>query len=88
MADETLTADLLRRANAAAAKAHEYNRRLTAAFNARYGQTYSDCDCDPLIDVLDYGFTGASDLTVAECDRLMAESGVFPTPKEDNPDGN
>lgn len=69
-----LNAALLRRAVNAAAKAKAVQAELTAAFNDRYGWTYSDVDCDALIDVLDYG--GNSHLTVADCDREMALCGA------------
>jgi len=69
-----LSASLLRRAARASAQAMAVQHELTAAFRDRYGVTYSDVDCDALIDILDYA--GGAGLTVAECDRLMAASGA------------
>lgn len=67
---------LLDRAVIAASAAHSVQRLLTEAFEERYGVTYSDVDCDPIIDCLDYGSGNA--LTIKDCDRLMAECGVYP----------
>lgn len=71
-----LNAALLRRAVAVSKAASKVQRELTVAFEERYGRTYSDVDCDPLIDALDYG--GGSGLTVEDCDRFMAEYDVYP----------
>lgn len=70
-----LTQRLLDRANRVAKEAATVQSELTEAFNARYGVTYSDVDCDWLIDAFDYG--GSADrITVAECDKYMAECGA------------
>lgn len=71
---ERLTTALLRRAAKLAEQHKEMNHLIGALFEKRYGSTYSDVDCDPLIDTLDYGL-GGLDLTLAECDRLMAKEG-------------
>lgn len=67
---------LLDRAVRIASAAAIVQGELTAAFEERYGLTYSDVDCDALIDVLDYG--GGARLTVADCDREMLACGVSP----------
>lgn len=69
-----LTAALLRRAAEAAMEHSKYNAMMSEAFNERYGHTYSDVDCDPLIDQLDYGSGGIP--TLAECDEEMARCGA------------
>jgi hypothetical protein len=69
-----LSAALLRRAARIAEQASKVQADLTEAFRDRYGVTYSDVDCDWLIDVLDYG--GGKNLTVAECDRAMENCGA------------
>ena len=63
---------LLRKATRIASEAQAIQGRLTDAFRDRYGQTYSDVDCDPLIDSLDYG-GGDHEITAEDADRLMAE---------------
>lgn len=72
-----LTTALLRKAARIAAKSRKINAELTAAFNERYGCTYSDVDCDSLIDILDYGL-GETGKTLRECDRAMALCGIHP----------
>ncbi|UQS95242.1 hypothetical protein Pam5_26 [Pseudanabaena phage Pam5] len=67
---------LLDRAVRIAKAATVVQGELTAAFEERYGLTYSEVDCDALIDVLDYG--GGARLTVADCDREMLLCGVSP----------
>lgn len=64
---------LLRRAHRAAVRHSALNQQLTKAFQERYGCTYSDVDCDNLIDALDYG--AGSEPTVESCDAAMSESG-------------
>lgn len=71
-----LTSRLLRRAARLAEQSSIVQGQLTDAFRQRYGVTYSDVDCDRLIDILDYH--GADNLTVRECDEAMAACGVFP----------
>lgn len=68
-----LTNALLLQAHRAAIRHGAMNAQLTKAFNARYGCTYSDVDCDTLIDSLDYG--NGPLVTVADCDRDMANAG-------------
>lgn len=68
-----LTNALLKRAHLAAVRHSALNAMLTKAFNERYGCTYSDIDCDNLIDALDYG--AGSLPTVDICDEAMAELG-------------
>ena len=68
-----LTTKMLTRATKLAAKSMEMQSALTDAFNERYGATYSDVDCDFLIEALDYG--GGVGLTLEEVDRRMAECG-------------
>lgn len=75
-----LTTSLLTRASRLAAKAQEMQSVLTDAFHERYGVSYSDVDCDSLIDALDY--QGQESLTLAEADKLMTEAGHPPLPKE------
>lgn len=53
---------------------HIIQRRLTDAFEARYGTTYSDVDCDVLIDTLDYGYNYPIDYQVV--DYQMASCGA------------
>lgn len=79
-----LTNALLRKAHAAAVRHSELSAKITAAFQARYGATHSDVDCDELIDTLDYG---AGDIvTVEECDAIMSRYGRSPLPQERGPD--
>ena len=60
-----------------AARAHaRLNHKITDAFEARYGCTYSDVDADSLIESLDYG---SVTVTVAECDADMTLHGKPPT---------
>lgn len=74
MADKVkLTDSLLKRAHKAAVRFAALNAKITAAFEQRYGCTYSDVDCDHLIDSLDYGQGGAP--SVADCDRDMVGCG-------------
>lgn len=74
-----LTADLMRKAARIASEHQEMMSKLTDAFNDRYGVTYSDVDCDALIDTFDYGQAGNDDnLTLADADRYMAQCGVKP----------
>lgn len=73
MKPSRLTNALLRRAARSAARQMAIQQELTEAFRARYGTTYSDVDADAIIDVLDFG---GGDLTVAECDAIMAECGA------------
>jgi hypothetical protein len=63
---------LIRRASTIAAANMAVQQELTAAFNHRYGTTYSDVDADQIIDVLDQG--GGS-LSGSECDEIMAGAG-------------
>jgi len=80
-----LSASLLRRAAKAAANAKRLNDEIGEAFEERYGCTFSDVDCDPLIDILDYGISDDGELSVAFCDEQMALCGVTPlaTPLND-----
>lgn len=75
-----LTQRLLDRAVRIAKAAAKVQGELTEAFEQRYGLTYSDVDCDALIDIFEYG--GGARVTVADCDREMLLCGVSPTPKE------
>lgn len=68
-----LTNRLLRRAATLAYQHSAVQHELTRAFNERYGCTYSDVDADQIIDVLDYH---GGDLTVEQCDQIMAECGA------------
>ena len=77
-----LSASLLRRAAKAAKANAEMAAKITLAMRERYGCTHSDVDCDDLIDALDYGSGRIETLTVAECDRLMAQCGAHPLPVE------
>ena len=72
---KVLTTKLLRRAAAHSAKGMQIQLELTEAFTARYGITYSDAECEGLIDVLDFG-GGTVDLATA--DAMMLQSG-YPT---------
>jgi len=76
MAEVKLTTALLRRAARMARQASETQRQLTKAFMGRYGVTYSEVDCDALIDTLDYGQGVVP--TLSDCDRYMENSGVKP----------
>jgi hypothetical protein len=64
---------LLRRAAKAAERHSALSAEITDAFKARYGRTHSDVDADGIIDVLDYL---GGELTVAECDVMMAACGA------------
>lgn len=68
-----LTQRLLNRAAAAAKRHNDMSQEITAAFLERYGQTHSDVDADFIIDVLD---CNGGAITVAECDREMANCGA------------
>lgn len=70
-----LTNSLLKKAARLSAEFQEIQSQLTDAFNERYGVTYSDVDADMIIDTLDYG---GGDLTVADCDSIMAATGNPP----------
>jgi hypothetical protein len=72
-----LTTRFLTRATRLAAKSQEMQNNLTEAFRERYGVTYSDVDCDFLIEALDYN--GGDLLTLEECDLHMKECGYLPT---------
>lgn len=54
-------------------------KQLTEAFEDRYGATYSDADCDSLIDILDY-HGGYVDLRMA--DDYMRSCGYVPLKKK------
>ncbi len=73
MTVDKLTTALLQRAAAHAARGAVLQGQLTRAFNLRYGTTYSDVDCDELIDILDYE---GGHLTLAIADRAMEASGA------------
>lgn len=70
-----LTNRLLKKAARISAEYQDIQNQLTDAFNERYGVTYSDVDADGIIDVLDYG---GGDLTVEDCDAIMAATGNPP----------
>lgn len=70
-----LTNRLLKRAARLAFEHSAVQSDLTRAFNARYGCTYSDVDCDEIIDILDY-HGGA--ITVEQCDDAMERCGFPP----------
>jgi hypothetical protein len=80
-----LTDALLKRAHQAAIRHSALNQKMTHAFEQRYGCTYSEVDCDWIIDGLDYG-TGPT-LTVAMCDVAMAECGRKVLTAKDSPHG-
>jgi hypothetical protein len=65
--------NLLKRASRIAREHSDVQQELTKAFNERYGTTYSDVDCDELIDILDYGGFAP---TVANADEAMAKCGA------------
>lgn len=71
-----LTLKLLKKASHHAAKSQSIRGQLDEAFNARYGATYSDADCDILIDTLDY--LGGFNLTLKEVDAEMTRVGYPP----------
>ena len=67
---------LLQAAELAAMKHKEHADKITEAFEARYGLTYSEANMDNLIDALDYGFGWAQgNLTATKVDKAMAEAG-------------
>lgn len=72
-----LTTELLKRASKLARKQSDMSALLTAAFEHRYGVTYSEADCDWLIDDLDYG-QGGGGITLAEADAHMTKAGYPP----------
>lgn len=74
-----LTNSLLKRACKISNEYAEIQAKLSEAFEDRYGTTYSDVDCDQLIDILDGG-TGVSSikLTVSDCDNYMNDCGILP----------
>lgn len=67
-----LTTKLLQRAADIAEKKASIQKELTKAFNERYGATYSDANCDYLIDTLDY--IGGT-ISLKECDVQMNACG-------------
>lgn len=71
--DNRKFAGLLRRAARLAIEGQAVRAELTKAFTDRYGCTYSDVDCDSIIDVLDIN---GGKLSVAEADELMADRGA------------
>ena len=70
-----LTQSLLSKASALAEKKMKIQHDLTNAFIERYGVTYSDVDCDSIIEVLDYA---GGDITLEECDQEMTRCGYPP----------
>lgn len=70
-----LTQRLLNHAASLAEKQAWAQSKLTEAFQARYGVTYSDVDADEIIDILDYN---GGHITLDECDRIMSEKGYPP----------
>ena len=60
----------LRKANKAAVKHRMACNRVSELFEARYGKTYSDMDCDPLIDAVDLGMGEIPD-TIEELDAMV-----------------
>jgi len=76
-----LDAKLIRRAIRVSEQAHKVQYDLTDAFRARYGVTYSDVDCDFLIDLFDYG--GGDVPSLAQCDAAMAACGVKPLAQQE-----
>lgn len=68
-----LTDSLLKRAHHIAIQHSALNHKLTKAFEQRYGCTYSDVDCDSIIDSLDYGH--GPPVTVEFCDSAMLACG-------------
>lgn len=72
-----LTAALLRKAVSISEKHFAIQQELSDAFQDRYGVTYSDIDCDELIDIFDYG-GGQMDLKT--CDEIMNSHG-YPAKK-------
>lgn len=65
-----LTNRLLKKACKISKQYAEMQAILLEAFEDRYGVTYSEVDCDPIIDILD-GVGGVPVITVAECDEHM-----------------
>lgn len=70
-----LTTALLPFAARIAYKNSKVQHLLTKAFSERYGETYSEVDCDELIDILDY-HGGHVDLSFA--DEAMTRCGCPP----------
>lgn len=70
-----LTTALLQRAASLASQALKVQGELSEAFTERYGATYSDVDCDSLIDILDYG---GGHVTLKIADEEMARCGKPP----------
>lgn len=71
---------VLDRAVRSAERNKEMQDALADAMVERYGATHSDADEDALIDSLNYGCGGR--VTVAECDKRMAEAGYPKINKE------
>ena len=67
-----LTQALLDRASKLAKEFSDISSQITDAFEERYGVTHSDVDADYIIDALDYG---QGSITLAECDKHMAQAG-------------
>ncbi len=67
-----LTTALLRKAASISEQHSVIQGKLTEAFEDRYGVTYSDIDCDQLIDILDYG---GGHIDLKKCDEIMRNHG-------------
>lgn len=63
----------INKATRAAQKANQERETVRELFIERYGVDYSDCDCDPIIDCVDYG--QSDPVKVDEVDGFMRETG-------------
>lgn len=70
MSDQEFTALLQKTARLAAAH-FKAQAELTEAFRERYGCSYSDVDCDQLIECLD--LNGGGRLNATKADEMMAD---------------
>ena len=70
-----LTTRVLQQLAKIAEKYNQLSIKVGEMFQERYGVTYSDVDCDEIIDILDYN--GGS-ITLEEADRYMTAAGYPP----------
>lgn len=70
-----LTTKLLQQAANITSRHMAMQHKLSEAFIERYGVTYSDADCDDLIEVLDYQ---GGEMTLKHADEQMTAAGYPP----------
>jgi len=82
MIDNRKFTALLRKCSRAAAAHTDISNKIGEIFEERYGVTYSDVDCDWLIDELDIVGSYSSSVTAKIADYYMEECGYKVLEKE------